>query len=207
VAEPGVHVSLAGVPAKQKARFIDPMLLLKMERLPEGSDLLYELKLDGYRAIAYKTAGKVYLRSRNDNDIAVRYLSIVTALKAMPDGTVLDGEVVAVDADGKPSFGLLQNYSSTKAPLLFYVFDGMILSGKDVMYEPLDARRALLESKVLPKFKEPIRSSAALDASLPDLIESVKPHGFEGLVGKLGSRIYEPGRRSGSWMKMRVNQG
>ena len=63
-----------------KARFIDPMLLLKTEMLPEGSDLLYEIKLDGYRAIAFKTGGKVYLRSRNDNDFAVRYPSIATAL-------------------------------------------------------------------------------------------------------------------------------
>jgi bifunctional non-homologous end joining protein LigD len=80
-----------------KARFLEPMLLLRTEMLPEGSDVLYELKLDGYRAIAFKSGGKVYLRSRNDNDFAVRYPSIVTALQRMPDETVIDGEVVAVD--------------------------------------------------------------------------------------------------------------
>jgi bifunctional non-homologous end joining protein LigD len=193
--------------AKQNARFIDPMLLLKTDRLPEGADLLYELKLDGYRAIAFKTGGKVYLRSRNDNDFALRYPSIVAALKGMPDETVIDGEVVAVDAQGKPSFGLLQNYSSSNAPLLFYAFDLMILSGKDVMTEPLETRRGLLETKVLPKLKDPVRYSGALDAGLSDLIASVKAQGFEGLVGKHRRSIYEPGRRSGSWMKMRVNQG
>ena len=95
-----------------KARFISPMLLLKTERLPESADVLYELKLDGYRAIAFKIGRKVHLRSRNDNDFAIRYPTIAKALQALPDETVIDGEVVAVDADGKPSFGLLQNYSS-----------------------------------------------------------------------------------------------
>ena len=129
-------------------------------------------------ALRTRLAVRYYLRSRNDNDFALRYGSIVTALQRMPDETVIDGEVVAVDAEGKPSFGLLQNYSSTKAPLLFYAFDVMILSGKDVMNESLETRRGLLETKVLPKLKEPARYSAALDASLPDLIESVKSHGF-----------------------------
>ena len=85
------------MPAKVKARFIHPMLLLKTEKLPEGPDFLYEIKLDGYRAIAFKTGGRVHLRSRNDNDFAARYPSIVKALEAMPDETVIDGEVVALD--------------------------------------------------------------------------------------------------------------
>src|SRR5687767_5944319 len=102
---------------------------------------------------------------------------------------------------------VLQNYSSTKAPLLFYAFDVMLLSGKNVMNEPLETRRRLLETKVIPKLKEPVRYSVALDASLTDLIESVNAHGFEGLVGKRRSSVYEPGRGSGACMKMRVNQG
>jgi ATP-dependent DNA ligase len=84
------------------AAFIEPMLLLRTEKLPEGADWQYELKLDGYRALAIKTAGKVHLRSRNDNDFDVRYPGIVTALAAMPDETVIDGEIVALDAEGRP---------------------------------------------------------------------------------------------------------
>jgi bifunctional non-homologous end joining protein LigD len=80
-----------------KAHFIDPMLLLKTEKLPEGADILYEIKLDGFRSIAFKTRGKVHLRSRNDNDFASRYQSIAKALQAMPDESVIDGEVVALD--------------------------------------------------------------------------------------------------------------
>ena len=193
--------------ANVKARFIDPMLLLKTEKLPEGPDLLYEIKLDGYRSIVFKTGGKVYLRSRNDNDFAARYPAIAKALQTMPDETVIDGEVVALDNDGKPSFQLLQNHGSSKAPLIFYAFDVMILSGRDVMGEKLETRRGLLETKVLPKIAEPIRYSGALDAKLSELIRSVKAHGFEGLVAKRRSSLYEPGLRSGAWLKMRVNRG
>ena len=79
------------------------MLLLRTERLPEGPDWLYEVKLDGYRALAVKSGGNVQLRSRNDNDFAARYANVTKALGAMPDETVIDGEVVALDQDGKPS--------------------------------------------------------------------------------------------------------
>jgi bifunctional non-homologous end joining protein LigD len=84
-----------------KARFIEPMLLLRTERLPDSPDLLYEINLDGYRAIAFKSAGKIHLRSRNDNDFAVRYAAIAKALQAMPDESVIDGEIVALDGDGR----------------------------------------------------------------------------------------------------------
>jgi bifunctional non-homologous end joining protein LigD len=149
----------------------------------------------------------VHLRSRNDNDFALRYAAITKALQAMPDETVIDGEVVALDPEGRPSFNLLQNFGSSKTPLIYYAFDVMVLAGRDVMGEPLETRRALLEEKVLSKLDEPIRYSPALDAKLPDLVRSVKAQGLEGLVAKRRSSRYEPGLRSGAWQKMRVNQG
>jgi bifunctional non-homologous end joining protein LigD len=82
---------------KAKAEFIDPMLLVRTDKLPEGDSWQYELKLDGYRAIAFKSGGHVHLRSRNNNDFDRRYPAIVKALSRMPDETVLDGEVVALD--------------------------------------------------------------------------------------------------------------
>ena len=78
-------------------RFIEPMLLRRAKKLPEGPDVQYEIKLDGFRALAMKSGGKVQLRSRNDNDFNVRYPGIVKALARMPDETVIDGEVVALD--------------------------------------------------------------------------------------------------------------
>ena len=86
---------------KTRVRFVEPMLLLRTEKLPQGVDWLYELKLDGYRALAIKTGGKVHLRSRNDKDFTTRYPAIVKALAAMPDETVIDGEVVALDGDAE----------------------------------------------------------------------------------------------------------
>ena len=193
--------------ATSSARFIDPMLLLRTDALPSGDQWLYELKLDGFRAIAFKRDGMVQLRSRNNNDFSTRYPAVFKALAKLPNETVIDGEILALDEDGRPSFNALQNFGSGSAAVVYYVFDVMILGGRDVMREPLDIRRALLEKKVLPKLGEPIRYAPALDADLPVLIQSVKEQGFEGLVAKRRTSIYEPGLRSGAWMKMRVNRG
>jgi DNA ligase D-like protein (predicted ligase) len=183
------------------------MLLLRTEMLPEGPEWAYEIKLDGYRALAFKSGEKLSLRSRNNNDFALRYPSIAKALASLPDDTAVDGEIVALDEGGKPSFNALQNYGSSKAELVFYIFDVMVLAGKDVMAEPLAERRELIEKKVLPKLAEPIRYSPTLKASLADLVQSVKAQGFEGLVAKRHDSKYQPGLRSGAWQKMRVNRG
>jgi len=193
--------------SKAKPRFIEPMLLLRSEKLPEGPEWRLELKLDGYRALAIKSAGKVQLRSRNDNDFNGRYPGIVKALAAMPDETVIDGEVVALDAEGKPDFNTLQNFGSAGAPLHYFIFDVLILKGKNVMDEPLVKRLELLEKHVFPQMDEPIRYSPVLEGSLKDLIQSVKAQGLEGLVAKRINSRYEQGMRSGAWRKMRVNQG
>jgi DNA ligase D-like protein (predicted ligase) len=194
-------------PHPASAAFIPPMLLLRTDDLPSGDDWLYELKLDGYRAIAFKARGTVHLRSRNDKDFRLRYPGVVKGLAKLPDNTVIDGEIVAFDDEGRPSFSALQNYGSAAAPVVYYVFDVMILAGRDVMRDSLDTRRRLLETKVLPKVMEPVRYVAPLDATLPVLVQSVRAHGFEGLVAKRRTSKYEPGLRSGAWRKMRVNRG
>jgi ATP-dependent DNA ligase len=160
-----------------KARFIEPMLLLRTDKLPEGKRWAYEIKYDGYRAIAIMTAGTVLLRSRNDKDFNLRYPAVVKALAKLPDDTVIDGEVVALDAEGRPSFNTLQNYGSSEARVFFFMFDLMVLRGVSLLTEPLSTRRALLEAEVLPKLKEPVRYSARLEASLRDLVHSVKVAG------------------------------
>jgi DNA ligase D-like protein (predicted ligase) len=190
-----------------KAKFIEPMLLLRTDTLPDGPEWVHELKFDGYRALAIKTGGKVQLRSRNDNDFSARYPGIVKELASMPDETVIDGEVAALDTEGRPSFNMLQNYGSAGAPLHFFIFDVLILKGRDVMGEPLMKRRELIEKHVLQKLADPIRYSPILEGSLSDLILSVKAQGLEGLVAKRRDSTYEPGQRSGAWMKMRVNAG
>jgi ATP-dependent DNA ligase len=119
-----------------KACFIEPILLLKVDSLPDDSQAWsYELKLDGYRAIAFNAGGKISLRSRNDKDFS-KYAAVLRGLAKLPVETVIDGEVEAMDSEGRPSFSLLQNYSSAGVQLLYFVFDVMILRGKDVMHDP-----------------------------------------------------------------------
>ena len=143
------------------------MLLLSTEKLPKGPDWLYEIKLDGYRALAIKTGGRVQLRSRNDNDFSARYAAITTALRSLPDETVIDGEVVAVDEEGRPSFHLLQNFGTSRAHPAFFVFDILILEGGDVMGETLEQRVRLLEKHVLTRLTEPMRSTFATASTTP----------------------------------------
>src|SRR6266850_8478143 len=112
-----------------------------------------------------------------------------------------------LDEEGRPSFHLLQNYGSAKTQLIYYVVDILILAGRDVMLETLDARRVVLEKQVLPNLDEPVRYSPDLKADLATLIEAVKAQGLEGLVAKRRSSRYESGQRSGAWQKMRVNRG
>ena len=191
---------------KIKAGFIQPMLLLRTDKLSDGPEWLIELKLDGYRALAIKSGGKVQLRSRNDNDFTIRYPGIVKALASMPDETVIDGELVALDEEGRPSFNTLQNHGPA-VPLHFFIFDLLLLQGRNVMAEPLVNRRALIEKHVLPDLADPIRYSPVLEGSLENLILSVKAQGLEGLVAKRRDSRYESGLRTGAWQKMRVNRG
>ncbi|MCW5983560.1 MAG: non-homologous end-joining DNA ligase [Bryobacteraceae bacterium] len=183
------------------------MLVLRTSSLPEGANWSYQLKLDGYRALAIMTNGEVMLRSRNDKDFNARYPAIVSALAGLPDETVVDGEVVAIDESGRPSFNALQNYGSAKAILVYFVFDVLILAGRDVMGEPLSKRKELLRRHVLPKLDEPVRDCPDLYAGLPQVVEAVRAQGLEGIVAKRLDSAYEPGQRSGAWRKMRINQG
>jgi bifunctional non-homologous end joining protein LigD len=194
--------------ARVKARFVEPMLLLRTDSLPDQpAQWDYQLKLDGYRAIAFKSDGMPFLRSRNDNDFSGRYPTVMRGLARLPDETVIDGELVALDENGRPSFNALQNYGAPNVTIVYYVFDVVVLAGRDVRSETLTARRGLLERKVLPTLVEPVRYAGELKAGLRDLIHSVRAHGFEGLVAKRRDSKYEPGLRSGAWMKMRINRG
>jgi DNA ligase D-like protein (predicted ligase) len=188
------------------AAFVEPMLLLSTSQLPEGPGWTYELKLDGYRALAMKVNGKVQVRSRNDNDFNPRYPDIVKALAGLPDETVVDGEIVAIDESGRPSFNALQNHPSSGAFIFYYVFDVLVLSGRSVISEKLSKRRDLLQRHVLPGLKDPIREYPELNASLSDVIRAVRTQGLEGVVAKDLNSSYEPGRRSGAWRKMRISQ-
>ena len=183
--------------------FIEPMKALPVEKLPEG-DFLYEVKLDGYRAVAFKEGKEIRLISRNNNPL--NYPQLTDSLKLLPtDQVILDGEIVALDEKGRSSFQLLQNYKSSEqgVPLVYYVFDLLFLERKDLRDKPLSARRKLLDG-VLKKAPENIRISKELKGSKEELLRVAQEFGLEGLVAKRLNSRYESGRRSGAWVKIKL---
>ena len=191
---------------QEKARFVDPMQCQAVERLPEGRKWAYELKLDGYRALGIKSGGHPQLLSRNRKDLSVRFRKVAEALAKLPDETVIDGEIVALDESGRPSFGALQN-GSAGAVVRFFVFDLLFITGRSLQREPLEKRRQLLYEELMPKMPEIICYSDTLEASAADVVAAVKKQGLEGVIAKRRDSVYEPGRRSGAWVKMHVNKG
>ena len=182
------------------------MLSLAVSKLPEGPEWAYEVKFDGYRALGFKTAGRVQLRSRHGANFNERFPSIARALESLPDETVIDGEIVAYDAEGHPSFHVLQDQLSEKPRLHFFAFDIMFFRGMDVMHRPLEDRRRLLHRKVMPLLPDTVRFSETLEASAAEVVEAIRGMGLEGVVAKRRESRYEPGRRSGAWQKMRINK-
>jgi ATP-dependent DNA ligase len=122
-------------------RFIAPMECLPVARVPDGEEWQYELKLDGYRAIAVKDGGDVSLYSRNGNSFNAKFPLILDAVaKLGPKRFMIDGEIVALDESGRHSFQLLQRIKSSKAPLRFYLFDLLQIDADDLMGQPLKSR-------------------------------------------------------------------
>ena len=190
---------------KAKPRFIEPMKPRLVERAPPGGDWLYELKFDGIRAIAVKIDNEASLRSRNGNDLGARFPEIVAAVKnLLVAECVIDGEVVALDEEGRSSFQLLQarEMEGKESPIYFYVFDLLQLEGKSLISLPLEQRKKFLE-QLCADAGEPIRFSGEIGGDAQALLAEVKRRGLEGIIGKHRNSVYEPGRRSGAWIKLK----
>jgi bifunctional non-homologous end joining protein LigD len=185
--------------------FVTPMAALAVEALPEGPDWSYELKLDGYRALIIKDGGSIKLRSRNDKDLLSMYPALAaTARRLQADQAVIDGEIVAVDERGRPSFQALQHRGShPQHSIVFYAFDLLHLNGEDTTSLPLKVRKAKLE-EVVKGAGLPL--SIALPGSVPDMIKTVRAMQLEGIVAKRNDSIYEPGERSRNWQKLKLER-
>jgi len=191
--------------APAKPRFIEPMKAKLVEKPPTTGDWLYELKFDGIRLVAIKNGEKVSILSRNQNEQSGRFPEVVQAIKALPvRECVIDGEVVALDEKGRSSFQLLQalEMDGRKSPVYFYAFDLLQSDGKSLLDLPLEARKNVLE-RVCDDAGDPIRYSGPIGAEGKPLLEEVKRRGLEGIIGKLRNSAYEPGRRSGAWIKLK----
>jgi DNA ligase D-like protein (predicted ligase) len=175
---------------------------LQVSKVPEGPEWTYEIKLDGYRLEAVKTGGKVTVYSRRRNVLNRQFGYIADALADLPDETVLDGEVVAVDQKGRANFNLLQNFKSAQGNIRYYAFDVLMHRGKLLIEQPLDKRREIL-AKILPRNQH--IDLAAVSRSASQMLAFVSEHSLEGIVAKRADSPYEPGKRSGLWSKYRIN--
>jgi len=191
--------------AKSSARFIEPMECLPVPELPAGGGWLYEIKLDGWRLESVKTGGKVMLCSRRAKSFNSRFRHIADALNYLPDETVIDGEVVAIDENGKPNFNLLQNSRSAEANIVYFAFDILMLKGKELTRLPLSMRRELLASVI--KTGAHVEVSEASNGPISEMLKFIRAHELEGIVAKRSDSVYQPGLRTGLWCKQRLNRG
>jgi bifunctional non-homologous end joining protein LigD len=189
-----------------KAEFVEPMKALLADRLPRGPEWIYEIKFDGVRALAIKRGNEVRLVSRTAKDLTAKYPELAQALKRLPSReAVLDGEIVALDSKGRSSFQLLQSWQNAgakKPPLLYYVFDLLNADGKDFTGLPLLKRKAIAE-RLVDSVDPKIRFSTAIKGNLDRLVREMQTRGLEGLIAKRADSKYQPGRRSGEWVKFK----
>ena len=202
------NLSLSDLP-KARPRFVEPMKPKLVEHPPTTGDWIYELKFDGIRALAIKDGRAVQLVSRNEKKLNDRFPEIARAAAGFgANECVVDGEVVAMDEEGRSSFQLLQRaeLDGKDAPLAFYVFDILQLNGRSLIGLPLTLRKEML-MRLVPPLGDIIRFSGALGTEAETLLPEIKRRGLEGLLGKQRDSVYEPGRRSGAWIKLKcVNE-
>jgi bifunctional non-homologous end joining protein LigD len=190
-------------PPKRDSQRYQPMLATLGEALPSGRGWLFEVKWDGYRAIARLREGEVEMWSRTGNDLTGRFAAVARALpRALrtPD-CVVDGEVCALDGEGRPSFALMQQGAGT---LVLELFDLLELDGEPLLDQPLAERRRRLES-VLDRSAAAVRLSEAFRDG-EALLAAAKAQRLEGIVAKRARSRYQPGKRSRDWVKVKTHE-
>ena len=183
------------------------MLCEPVHELPRGSEWIFEIKFDGFRVIASRPyRDGVTLWSRNHNNLNRKFFYIADALGFLPPNTLLDGELVALDAQGRSQFSLLQSFRRAADRVRYIVFDILRLGGRDLTRLPLVERKQLLRTSVEGRAPQ-ILLSEFVEVNPTAMLRRVRERKLEGLVAKLRDSVYEPGERSGTWVKHRVNQG
>jgi len=207
------NIDLAGAVAAPLPDFIDPMKATAIDKPFSDSDWLFELKLDGYRVQTIVDGSKVHMWTRGKKDAGGYFPDLAAAPPTWirAQSAIVDGEVVAVDEDGNPSFKLLQARAGPlrgrlekAAPIVYYVFDLLYYDGRSLLHVPLEQRKRLLRS-VLRDHPD-VRYASHIDGDGEGFLEVVKQRQLEGMVAKLRQSSYEPGYRSRYWLKIKVRR-
>jgi bifunctional non-homologous end joining protein LigD len=184
---------------------ISPMLATLVDQPFDKPGWIYEVKWDGYRALAFVDGKTVELRSRNDKSFNEKFYTVYNALSRLGISAVLDGEIIVADEKGHANFGSLQNWrSESDGDLRFYVFDLLWLNGASIMDKPLSERRGILQS-LLPEGNDTIFLSANFEATGPEFFELAKQMNLEGIIAKKADSLYTPGARSAEWLKIKTS--
>jgi bifunctional non-homologous end joining protein LigD len=210
---PSVVKEVSGPVKRPMPQTIHPMLAESVDQPFDGAEWLFEIKWDGYRAVAFIDAGKVRLVSRNQNDLTARY----PELKDLPKfvqarNAILDGEVVALDEEGRASFSLMQQRTGFRpggrraaekadVPVLYYAFDLLYLDGYDWRRMPLEERKSKLASLLVTG--DAVRYSDHYPEQGKALFEMARQKGLEGILAKKRQSLYEE-RRSREWLKIKI---
>jgi len=178
-----------------------PMLASSAETLPRGESWVYEPKWDGYRALVTLTGGEARLTSRNGNDLTERFKEAARAaqLGVRAADAVLDGEICALDGEGRSRFSLLQEGTGT---LVLVLFDLLEVDSEPLLGRPLSERREALEQLVHPSAAQVVVSPQFEDGQA--LLAAAREQGLEGVLAKRADSTYQPGRRSTDWRKLKV---
>jgi bifunctional non-homologous end joining protein LigD len=200
----GVQHLLEKAPPRKMPVKISPMLATLVDEPFDKPGWVYEVKWDGYRALAFCSGQKIELRSRNDKSFTERFYPVVQALKAWNLNAIVDGEVVVLDEHGISNFGKLQNWrSEADGELIFYVFDILWYEGKDLTGLSLRERKSILEGVVPPEGS--IRVSNFFETSGLEFFRAASKMGLEGIMAKRAESTYEPGARTKEWLKIKAN--
>jgi bifunctional non-homologous end joining protein LigD len=202
-------------------RALTPMLATVGQEIPNGEEWTFEPKYDGIRILAFVADGSVSLLSRNGNSKTTQFPEVVTALswlsRSRKKPFVLDGELVALDGDAPARFQQLQSrmHATDRAaiaarrddtPVAYVVFDVLLDGDEALIHEAQHVRRAHLLQLLIPPVPHVLRISDSLSGNPTKLLKEARAHGWEGVIAKRKDAIYEPGKRSRAWLKLKVEQ-
>src|SRR4051812_2148265 len=207
------NIDLSGAHDAPLPEFIDPMKATAVDKAFSDPDWLFEVKLDGYRVETIVDGRNVRMWTRGKQDAGTYFPDLARAAPSWirAQTAVVDGEVVAIDEEGNPSFKLLQARAGplrgrpeAAAPIVYYIFDLLYLDGRSLLAVPLEQRKRLLRSVL--RDHPVVRYGSHIEGDGEAFIELIKKRELEGMVAKLRTSLYEPGRRSRYWLKIKVRR-